>query len=182
LHPEVSEQISIDQQLAHRIRNGENAAFAELYALYKHGVYLYCTRFLGNSPAAEDIFQDVFMNCFEHIRRNEGITNLRGYLLSSAHNRCLNELRQRKFPMDISDCEEDVSVQPDDFDGPQQVHQLLQCVPAENREALVLKEYEGFSYDEIAEMTGVPLSTVRKRIFRARQKLRRLLEKNDNIL
>ena len=65
---EVSQGVMQDQALQQRIREGDNAAFAKLYSCHKQGVYLYCTRFLGDQPAAEDIFQEVFINLLERIR------------------------------------------------------------------------------------------------------------------
>jgi RNA polymerase sigma-70 factor, ECF subfamily len=164
-----------DQTLVLRIQNGEPAAFAEIYLRYKHGVYLYCTRFLGDTPAAEDVFQDVFLHCFEQLKNGKPIANVRGYLLSSAHNRCLNVIRDAKHPYPIEDLEESIAAPHHDPDDAQTLQQVLQHLPPENREALLLCEYHGYSYEEIARMTSVPVSTIRKRIYRARQKLRRLL-------
>lgn len=164
-----------DQSLVLQIQNGEQSAFAELYLRYKQGVYLYCMRFLGDSPAAEDVFQDVFLNCFEQLRHGKEITNIRGYLLSSAHNRCLNVLRNRKHPQPLDEIEEYIAQPMRNDDDAQALQHMLQYIPPENRDALLLCEYHGYSYEEIARMTSVPITTVRKRIFRARQKLRGLL-------
>lgn len=178
---EVSQTVSQDLQLQQRIREGDNAAFAELYAGYRQGVYLYCTRFLGDRPAAEDIFQEVFLNLLERVRGGSEIENVLGYLMRSARNRCLNVIRDRKYPKDVDELEEflpggeDVSVgEYEDLES------ALQQLPAANREALLLCEYQGYSYDEIASMTEVPVTTVRKRIFRARQRLRQILSPDLN--
>jgi RNA polymerase sigma-70 factor, ECF subfamily len=164
-----------DETIARQIRNGETAAFAELYSRHKQVVYLYCTRFLGRTAAAEDIFQDVFLKCFEQLRQGKAIANMRAYLLSAAHNRCLNFMRDTKYAQCIDEVKDLIPAPRLDQDDAQTLHLLLQQISAENREALLLCEYQGYSYNEIAEMTSVPLSTVRKRIFRARQKLRALL-------
>ncbi|MBR9974809.1 MAG: RNA polymerase sigma factor [Bacteroidetes bacterium] len=178
---EVSQTVSQDLQLQQRIREGDNAAFAQLYATHKQGVYLYCTRFLGDRPAAEDIFQEVFLNFLERVRGGGDIENVLGYLLRSARNRCLNVIRDRKYPKDVDELEEflpggeDVSVgEYEDLEC------ALQQLPATNREALLLCEYQGYSYDEIASITEVPVTTVRKRIFRARQRLRQILSTDMN--
>lgn len=173
---EAIEQISEDVRLTERIRKGEHAAFAELYARHKQGVYLYCTRFLGTGTAAEDIMQDVFMKCFEQLRAGTEIGNIRGYLLSSSHNRCLNAIRDRKYPQEIGELEEFLPSSDRNIGAAVDLEKALQMIPADNREALLLCEYQGYSYEEISEMTAVPLSTVRKRIFRARQRLRSLLD------
>jgi RNA polymerase sigma-70 factor (ECF subfamily) len=159
---DVSQTETQDLLLLRRIREGNNAAFADLYTRHKQGVYLFCTRFLGNRPLAEDVFQEVFVNLLEKIREGQEIANVQAYLLRSARNRCYNCIRDRKYPLDVDE-----------------MHEMLPggdtADPDDNREALLLCEYEGYSYDEIASLTAVPVSTVRKRIFRARRKLRELL-------
>ena len=173
---EVSQGITQDHTLQQRIREGDNAAFAELYSCYKQGVYLYCTRFLGDQPAAEDIFQEVFINLLERVRGGNDIENMQGYLIRSARNRCLNVIRDRKYPKDIDELEEILPggdiVAVGEYED---LESALQQLPAANREALLLCEYQGYSYEEISAMTEVPVTTVRKRIFRARQRLRQIL-------
>ncbi|MDX9758098.1 MAG: RNA polymerase sigma factor [Bacteroidota bacterium] len=180
---EVSQDITQDHALQQRIREGDNAAFAELYSCHKQGVYLYCTRFLGDQPAAEDIFQEVFINLLERVRAGSHIENVQGYLMRSARNRCLNVIRDRKYPKDVDELEEilpggDV-VSVGEYED---LESALQRLPAANRDALLLCEYQGYSYDEISAITDVPVTTVRKRIFRARQRLRQILgpDKNRN--
>ncbi|MFZ1731814.1 MAG: RNA polymerase sigma factor [Bacteroidota bacterium] len=178
---EVSQIESQNLQLQQRIREGDNAAFAELYAGYKQGVFLYCTRFLGDRNSAEDIFQEVFMNLLERVRSGSEIENVQGYLLRSARNRCLNVIRDRKYPKDVNELEEFLPGAEHVMAGEYgDLESALQELPAVNREALLLCEYEGYSYDEIAQMTECSLTTVRKRIYRARQKLRQLLTPGMN--
>ncbi len=172
----VSQTETQDLVLQRRIREGDNAAFADLYARHKQGVYLFCTRFLGDRPLAEDIFQEVFVNLLEKIREGQQIDNIRAYLLRSARNRCYNCIRDRKYAKDVDDLRDILpggeEADPDDH---AELHAALRQLPDDNRDALLLCEYEGYSYDEIAGLTSVPVSTVRKRIFRARRKLRELL-------
>lgn len=178
---EVSQTVMQDLQLQQRIREGDDVAFAELYAGHKQGVYYYCTRFLGDQPAAEDIFQEVFLNLLERVRGGSEIENVQGYLLRSARNRCLNVIRDRKYPKDVDELQDFLPggdrIMVGEFDD---LDDALQELPAANREALLLREYEGYSYDEISQMTEVPVTTVRKRIFRARQRLRQLLSPDMN--
>lgn len=173
---DVSQIIAQDLELQRRIREGDNAAFSDLYARHKQGVYLYCTRFLGGRPAAEDIFQEVFLNLLEKIRGGKEIENVQAYLMRSARNRCLNSIRDRKYPADVDDMHDYLpGEERSDAGELDDLRQALERLPDDNREALLLCEYEGYSYEEIATLTEVPLSTVRKRIFRARRKLRDML-------
>jgi len=181
LLPEVATEITEDQNLLARIREGEHAAFAELYACHKQGVYLYCTRFIGRTPAAEDIFQDVFLNFLEQIRNGKCITNVKGYLLSSAHNRCLNWIRNKKYPAALDTVPETPSNEGLPFGEQLDLDQALQKLTHEYREPLLLREYEGYKYGEIAALLKLPVTTVRMRIFRARQMLRAYLEPNQGV-
>ena len=165
-----------DLVLQRQIREGSNAAFADLYTRHKQGVYLFCTRFLGDRPLAEDVFQEVFVNLLEKIRDGLEIENVRAYLLRSARNRCYNSIRDRKYAKDVDELQDVLpGGEEADADQHEELHAALRELPDDNREALLLCEFEGYSYDEIATITAVPVSTVRKRIFRARRKLRETL-------
>ncbi len=173
---DVSQTVTQDLELQRRIREGDNAAFADLYARHKQGVYMFCIRFLGGEPAAEDIFQEVFLNLLEKIREGRSIENVQAYLMRSARNRCLNSIRDRKYARDVDEMHDFLPGEnTPDYGEHEELQRALQLLPPDNREALLLAEYQGYSYDEIAKLTGVPVSTVRKRIFRARRRLRELL-------
>lgn len=165
-----------DQNLIEKIREGNRDAFATLYGKYKQPIYLFCVRMVSTSAIAEDIFQDLFMKCYENIREGMTITNLKSYLFTSARNRCLNAIRNRKNTFDLEEIPDSYSPIADyDYETAESIQDALQKIPELNREAFLLCEYEGYSYEETAQLTSVPLSTVRKRVFRARQRLRQLL-------
>ena len=179
LLPEVKDMVSADSELLMKIHSGDSSAFVTLYERHKQGVYLYCKRFLGATPRAEDVFQDVFLKFLENAREGKSIDNVRGYLMAMAHNRCLNVIRDRKYPTDISELEEFLPAAEAQIGETHDLQRALDALPEVNREALLLCEYQGYTYEEIAQLTNVPLSTVRKRIFRARQRLRTLLGVKD---
>ncbi len=162
------------------MREGSAAAFATLYAKYKQQVYLYCARMLGDQDSAADVFQDVFVKSYEHMMQGAAIGNVKSYLFAAARNRCLNAIRDRRHMYDIEEIPDEMTPsRMPAFDLAETLQDALRNLPALNREAFLLCEYEGYSYDEAAELTGVPVSTVRKRIFRARQRLRAMLRPED---
>ncbi len=166
-----------DQLLLTKVRDGNEEAFGELYAKYKHSIYLFCMRMIGDTMTAEDIFQDVFIRCYENIRSGTEITFIKSYLFTSARNRCLNVIRSQKKLFELEDAEDIVRhEQFEEYDVAENIQGALESIPPLNREAFLLCEYEGYTYQEAAQLTDVPVSTVRKRIFRARQRLRKLLE------
>lgn len=157
---------------AHRDR-----AFAELYRRYSPRVFAYCLRVLGDRDTANDAFQDTFTRFYNSARVDREMTNLPAYLLRIARNVCLNEKRGKTSPVDIEDV-----VLPT-YDVPYERKELLQLIasslellPAQYREAFVLREYDGMAYAEIASIVGISEETARIRVFRARDKVRQILK------
>lgn len=175
---QVQEVINDDLLLITQVRDGNARAFETLYRRFKQPIYYFCVRMIEDSMVAEDIFQDVFIKCYEQIRQGAAITNIKSYLFTSARNRCLNTIRDRKHSYQLDEISDTLSGhEQEDFDVTENLQMALQKLPPMNREAFLLCEYEGYSYEEAAGLTDVPVSTVRKRIFRARQKLRQMLER-----
>ncbi len=176
MHEEVSQTVSQDLELQQRIRGGDNNAFAELYARHKQSVYSYCSLYLGHRGGVEDVFQDVFIKMLERIREGQEIECIGAYLIRSSKNRCLNILRDSKFTRDLTENENlipDPEAEYDDQHGV--IRAAVHSLPDEHRELIVLHDYHGYTYDEIAEFTELPVTTIRKRLFRARSKLRSML-------
>ena len=151
-------------------------AFAELYARYSGRVYAYCLRFLGSRDEAQDAFQDTFVRFYECAKGEREMTNVPGFLLKIARNLCLNRRRDRKPTTDIEHVESYIQTkQNENTELLQLVTMAMDMLPDDYREAFLLREYQGFSYEEISTLLDVPLSTVKIRIFRAKQKIRSLL-------
>lgn len=152
------------------------AAFAELYARYGGRVFAYCLRFLGHRDEAQDVYQETFIRFFESARQSREMTNVPGYLLKIARNLCLNCRRNKKQTVEFEDYQSRVpppSVEKNEF--LELITTALDMLPDEYREVFVLREYEGLSYAEIAEIVDASLSSVKVRIFRAKQKIRDIL-------
>lgn len=152
-------------------------AFAELYARYSPRIFAYCRRILGDRERAQDAFQDTFVRFYKSAQQERDMTNVPAYLLRIARNICLNLQRSNKATTTL----EEYHV-PYTEDIPHEKKELLSLITTaldllqqEYKEAFVLREYEGLSYQEIAELTDTPLSTVKIRIFRAKQKIREIL-------
>ncbi|GMV52354.1 MAG: RNA polymerase sigma factor [Chlorobi bacterium] len=169
-----------DLHLFANLAKGEGIAqqaLAELYRRYSQRIYTYCRKITGNNEVARDILQETFVKLFNKGKQAAVIENFPAYLMTIARNLCLTYKSRisREY------------VQFEDFhlsvrDVPYEQKELLQLIqtaldllPDEYREAFVLREYNGLSYNEIAEVVGVSLETVKVRIFRAKQKLRDIL-------
>jgi len=152
------------------------AAFSELYARHGGRVYAYCLRFLGNRDEAMDVYQETFIRFFECAEENREMTNVPGFLLKIARNLCLNMRRNKKRTVEFQDYQK--LVQPTSHEKSellQLINTALEMLPDDYREVFVLREYDGLSYAEIAEVVDSSLSNVKVRIFRAKQKIREIL-------
>ncbi len=153
-------------------------AFAELYARYSPRIFAYCRRILGDYDRAQDAFQDTFVKFFNSAQQEKEMTNVPAYLLRIARNLCLNMQRNSKGHISLEEFH-----LPSSYDISHEKKELLalitqamETLPLDYKDAFILREYEGLSYQEIADMTESSLSTVKIRIFRAKQKIREILE------
>ncbi len=169
----------------------KSQAFTELYSRYNNKVYLYCRKVFGDGSIAEDIFQETFIQFLKNIERKTEITNVLGLLLKIARNLSLNYKRDNK--LNLTELEEiHIAFTENDIETKelnQLVESALDLLPEEHKEAFILQIYEGLTYQEIAELTEVPLTTVRNRIVRAKTKLKEILtpffelnEKSERII
>jgi RNA polymerase sigma factor (sigma-70 family) len=170
-------------------RDGDLNAFNGLVDRHQRAVYNLCFRMLGSGAAAEDATQDAFLSAYRSIRTFKG-TNLRPWLMRIASNACVDELRRRgrrpavslDAPIPGSDDPIDV---PDAAPGPEtealrrEQHDVVQAallrLPPDQRLAVVMCDVQGFAYEEIAAAMRTSVGTVKSRIARGRDKLRREL-------
>jgi RNA polymerase sigma-70 factor, ECF subfamily len=164
-----------DDDLFCLTQNGDVEAFNELFRRYEKKVYMYCMRVLLDDDAAQDAFQEAFMRVYEHRKSYDG-RNFMVWFFTIVRNVCLNSRRNKKVtvPFETSRANE-INAEVKDVVLHDQIAIALNQLPLDYREAIVLYEYDGHSYQEIADITGASISTVKIRIFRARKMLRTLL-------
>ena len=167
-----------DNQLYALLRSDaeREAAFAELYARYSSRVWLYCRRIVGDEALADDLFQDTFLRFLKSASQEREMTNVPAYLLRIARNLCLNAKRDHKTTVALEDFHfqfEDRSAEYAEL--ARLVAMALDLLPDDHKEALSLQTYGGLSYKEIADIMGVPMTTVRNWIVRAKKKMREIL-------
>lgn len=152
-------------------------AFEELYDRLSPRVYKYCLRVLRHESLAEDIFQETFVKFYRSASSERRMTNVAGFILKIARNLCLNAKSSKYYGLasveDFHLSSRDHAYE--DKELLELIRSAVSCLPDDFREAFVLREYDGLSYQEIAEVLDVSIATVKIRIFRARKKLRRLL-------
>jgi RNA polymerase sigma-70 factor (ECF subfamily) len=178
---------SSDEELMLHYRDGDAGAFDALYSRHKGGLYRYLLRQCRDAAAAEELFQDVWMNL---IRARAGYTvqaRFATYLYRLAHNRLIDHYRKnsRAAVMSLEDEDgEAIADPPDERERPQddtldakrQAQRLMELIaelPETQREAFLLQQEGGMSVEEIAQATGVTRETAKSRLRYAMSKLRR---------
>jgi RNA polymerase sigma-70 factor (ECF subfamily) len=170
-----------DGALIASVRAGNQSAMAELYDRYSSIVYAVAMRVLGDTAAAEDVLQDIFMQLW----RNPGTFDasrgsLAPWLAVIARNRAVDALRKRRTQNDIEDVtlsvEPDMAAEADRARVAEKIRSVLKDMPAPQRSALELAYFEGYSHAEIAKKMGEPLGTIKTRIRAGLMLLRKAVE------
>lgn len=164
-----------DEDLMRDVKGGSRAALEMLFERYRDPVWRYFRRRLSDAARAEELAQDVFLAVLRGAARYEPRASVRAYLFGIAFNLLQADrrktARQRTDPMDV-DPPEARAMSADDGLW---VRQALAGLEDDDREILLLREYEQLSYQEIADLYRMPLNTVRTRLFRARMALKAAL-------
>lgn len=163
-----------------RSRRESEAAFRELYRRYAPRLHAYCYRILEHKEEAEDVFQETFVRFVVAVRMQRELTNVPGFLLRIARNLCLNCRRDRRSYASIDGMNLPAAPGPMFENGEllSLIGAAVELLDTEYREAFILREYQNMPYDEIATLTGTTVANAKSRVFRARQKIRKLLEPN----
>ena len=164
-----------DTRLVDLVRAGYEPAFETIVSRYRAALLRYTERFLPHERA-EDAVQQSFVSAYEAMLRDDAALNLRPWLYRIAHNASLNALRDRGLRHSELDESIDGVERPDQAlertQGLREVLDAVQALPERQREAIVLRELEGRSYEEIASELGVTDGSVRQLLNRARNTLR----------
>lgn len=186
----------LDAELVKRVQAGDAGAFDILVQKYQHKVINLIGRFVSDQTECQDIAQDAFIKAYRAINRFRGDSQFYTWLYRIAANTAKNYLatRARKSPnysVDINDAEHfEGESGLKEYANPENmlltaeikatIFNAIENLPEDLRSAISLRELDGLSYEEIAEVMDCPIGTVRSRIFRAREvidrELRPLLE------
>jgi RNA polymerase sigma-70 factor (ECF subfamily) len=168
--------VTSDEELMDEIRRGSRAACELLFERYREPVWRFFRRRAPDAGVAEELAQDVFVAVFEGAGRYQPRGAFRSYLFGIAYNVLLADRRKRTHRTTETLDAEPPSRDASDPDAAIWVRDALASLDEADREILMLREYEQPSYQEIADVRGTPLNTVRSQLFRARMALRAALE------
>jgi RNA polymerase sigma-70 factor (ECF subfamily) len=181
-----------DQQLVQRVQKGDKSAFDLLVLKYQHRVLKLVSRFVSDAAEAQDVAQEAFLKAYRALPSFRGDSAFYTWLYRIAINTAKNTLvsnrrRPVDFDLDLQDPEQyDRHAKLKEVDTPEGVllteeirlvvERAMEQLPEDLRTAIILREIEGLSYEEIAEAMDCPVGTVRSRIFRAREAIDKRLQ------
>jgi RNA polymerase sigma-70 factor (ECF subfamily) len=182
-----------DTELVTRAIAGREDGFEELVRRYQRPLVAYVYRMIGDYEAALDLTQEVFIRVYNSLRRYSPEYKFSTWIYRIAHNVAIDHMRRastHEASLSVSDADGEVyertvlSTQASPEQASERaerrgtIEEVVQTLPPAYRELILLRHAHDFSYDEIAEVTGLPLGTVKNRIFRAREAMRsRLVER-----
>lgn len=172
--------IEVEQSLIERAKKGDRHAYGELIVKHRQAVVNVVYRLCGDSQLAEDMAQEAFIRAWQKLPDFKPYAPFRYWVYRIATNATLDVLRREKDMLDLDEVrvatksaglEESAS----QAESTRQVHQAIRSLPPASRSVLVLREFEGLTYQEIADTLEIPLGTVMSRLSYAREKLRQSL-------
>lgn len=168
-----------------RAKAGDQAAFAALFARYERRIYSFVYRMMGDADDAFDLTQETFLKAYRALDKTDAELNVNAWLHRIASNACMDVLRRRQrirwLPWEGAKHDRASHRRDDDPEGKligdetqRAVARVLQAMSPRNRQAMVLREYEGLSCEDIGEVMGVSRSAVKSILFRGREEFRKM--------
>lgn len=180
-----------DEELLKQVYEGDTVAFDIIVKRYKMRLVNFVFRFVRDRDLAEELVQETFLRVFRERKNHERISNFSTWIFTIAGNLAKSELRRRKrwrfFSLDQQDNDEGAEFEiPDESQLPDRmahdrmiekaVQDAINSLSLKYKEAVILRDIQGFAYEEIAEIIGCPVGTVKSRVNRARLRLQEQLQ------
>jgi RNA polymerase sigma-70 factor, ECF subfamily len=157
-----------DRDLIAKARQGDVEAYNLLVSRWEKRIFNYLLRLVSNREDALDISQETFLKAYQNLRKLDDPARFSAWLFRIAHNEAFSLLRRRKPESELSE------PRPRDFGGrllpielSLAIESALKVLSEDQREAVLLKVYQGFKFDEMAEILEIPVSTVKSRLYTA---------------
>ena len=185
-----------DEELVARSIGGDAQSFNELMLRWERPIYALAYRTIGREEEARDVCQETFLRAFRALPAFRGQSKFSSWLYRIALNLCRDWMRKERrtpvvqAPEDVDLLEMAASAEPSEsiedlvarHDLTRAVGRVMALLPDEQRTAIILKEYHGLTFQEIADLVGCPLSTVKTRLYQGLTVLRRELAKNEKTM
>lgn len=179
-----------DEELILAFQGGEETAFDEIVRRYRDPLYNFVVRLLGDSFFSEDVVQETFVRVYRNKHRYHQVAKFSTWIYTIASNLAKTELRRRKVrnffsisskgedekDYDLVDHDIDIERQVDGKMKSEMVLKEINALPFHFKEAVLLRDIQDLSYEEIAQILDVPLGTVKSRVNRGRSRLQKKLK------
>jgi RNA polymerase sigma-70 factor (ECF subfamily) len=175
-----------DRELVATAVSGVEGSFEELVRRYQRPISAYVYRMVGNYESALDLTQEIFIKVYSSLRRYRPEFKFSTWIYKIAHNSAVDHLRrnttrEQSLVMGPEGDQFDLPVESGSLSPEQEserkerrgeIESVVRALPANYRELIILRHSQDLSYEEIVEVTGLPLGTVKNRLFRAREMMR----------
>jgi RNA polymerase sigma factor (sigma-70 family) len=178
-------RLRTDDQLVALFRAGHDEAFGIIHDRYRQRLFAYARQMLSGSRSdAEDVLQDVFLRAYHALRADRRPIALRAWLYRVAHNRCIDQIRRpAPAPEDIYELNRGVASDPEaEAERREDLRRLIadvRALPEQQRSALLMREMEGLSYNDLAAALDVTVPAIKSLLVRARVGLVEAIEARD---
>jgi len=184
-----------DEELVARAKGGDADSFNQLVLRWERPIYALAYRVIGREEDARDVCQETFLRAFRALPGFKGEAKFSSWLYRIALNLCRDWIRRQRRAPTVQMPEGVDPVEVAGEGGPVEsieelvarrelsavVEEAMALLPEEQRTAIILKEYHGMTFQEISDLQGCPLSTVKTRLYQGLSVLRRQLEKNGRM-
>jgi RNA polymerase sigma-70 factor, ECF subfamily len=175
-----------DRDLVATAVSGVEGSFEELVRRYQRPISAYVYRMVGNYESALDLTQEIFIKVYNSLRRYRSEFKFSTWIYKIAHNAAIDHLRrtatrEQSLVMGPENDQFDLPVESGSLSPEQEserkerrgeIESVVRALPGNYRELIILRHSQDLSYEEIVEVTGLPLGTVKNRLFRAREMMR----------
>tara|TARA_B100000700_G_scaffold135637_1_gene151573 strand:- start:3827 stop:4402 length:576 start_codon:yes stop_codon:yes gene_type:complete len=172
-----------DEKLIALFQSGDINAYNELVERYKERLFNFVLRYFNNKEQAEDVVQDTLIKLYTHASYYKNVAKFSTWIFTIAKNNALTELRKNKRkrteslwtedgnPLDINSKEQSLDQKTHNEFAINQLNRFLDEIPENFRMAVVLRDFQELSYDEISKILEIPIGTIKSRINRGRIQL-----------
>ena len=172
-----------DEKLIALFQSGDINAYNELVERYKERLFNFVLRYFNNKEQAEDVVQDTLIKLYTHASYYKNVAKFSTWIFTIAKNNALTELRKNKRkrteslwtedgnPLDINSKEQSLNQKTHNEFAINQLNRFLDEIPENFRMAVVLRDFQELSYDEISKILEIPIGTIKSRINRGRIQL-----------
>ena len=177
-----------DRDLVATAVSGIEGSFEELVRRYQRPISAYVYRMVGNYESALDLTQEIFIKVYSSLQRYRSEFKFSTWIYKIAHNAAIDHLRRTstreqslvmgpendQFDLPVESTRPSPEQESERKERRGEIESVVRALPANYRELIILRHSQDLSYEEIVEVTGLPLGTVKNRLFRAREMMREL--------